>query len=116
MALFVIYSDFKSILEPLGRQVMQITYFQQHKVWAAAAICCSSFCRYNQLTVMKVKKNALTEFLNVLIEWETAIVEELRTNQPMKHISAKKQTSIETRRNAINVATRLKKPIQSGSR
>ena len=42
-----------------------------------------SFARlaqYNQLTVMKFGDNALTEFLNVLIEWETAIVEELRTN------------------------------------
>ena len=41
MALFVIYADFESILEPLGRQVKQTTYSQQHKVCAAAAILCS---------------------------------------------------------------------------
>ena len=30
--LFVIYADFKSILELLGPQVKQTTYLQQHKV------------------------------------------------------------------------------------
>ena len=74
MAPFVIYADFESILEPLGRQVKQTTYSQQHKVCAAAAILCSNLGNYNQLTVMKVGENALTEFLDVLIEWETAIL------------------------------------------
>ena len=91
MAPFVIYADFESILEPLGRQVKQTTYSQQHKVCAAAAILCSTLARYNQLTVTKVGENALTEFLDVLIEWETAIVEELRTNRPMKRMSAQKR-------------------------
>ena len=80
MAPFVIYADFESILEPLGRQTKQTTYSQQLKVCAAAAILCSTLGQYNQLTMMKVGENALTEFLDVLIEWETAIVEELRTN------------------------------------
>ena len=88
MAPLVIYSDFESILEPLGRDVKQTTYSQQHKVCAAAAIVCSNLGRYNQLTVIKVGKNALTEFLEVLIEWETAIFERLRTNRPMKRMSA----------------------------
>ena len=79
----MIYADFESILEPLGRQVKQKTYSQQYKVCAAAAILCSTLGRYNQVTVMKVGENALTEFLDVLIEWETAIIEELRTNRPM---------------------------------
>ena len=39
------------------------------------------------MTVMKVGVNALGEFLDVLIEWETTIVEELRTNRPMKRMS-----------------------------
>ena len=68
MAPFVIYADFESIFEQLGRQEKQTIYSQQHKMCAAAAILCSTLGRYNQLTVMKVGKNALTEFLNVLIE------------------------------------------------
>ena len=67
-ARFVIYADFESILEPLGRQVKQTTYSQQHKVCAAVAILCSTLGNYNQLTVMKFKENALAEFLHVLIE------------------------------------------------
>ena len=90
MALLVIYADFESILEPLGRQVKQTTYSQQHKVCAAAVILCSTIGRYNQLTMTKVGVNALTEFLDVLIEWETTIVEELRTNRPIKRMSAQK--------------------------
>ena len=87
----MIYADFEFILEPLGRHVKQTTYSQQHNVCAAATIFCSTLGRYNQLTVTKVRENALTEFLDVLIEWETAIVEELRTNRPMKRMSAQKQ-------------------------
>ena len=67
-ALFVIYADFESILEQLGRHVEQTTYSQQHKEVAAATILCSTLGQYNQLTVMKVEEDALTEFLNVLIE------------------------------------------------
>ena len=95
MAPFVIYADFESILDQLGRQSTQTTYSQQHKVCAAAAIFCSTLGQYNQLTVMKVGENALTEFLDVLIEWETAIVEELRTNRPMKRMSAQTREEYE---------------------
>ena len=48
-------------------------------------------CNYNQLTVTTVRENALAEFLNVLIEWETEIVKELRTNRPMKPMSDQKR-------------------------
>ena len=48
MAPFVIYADFESVLEPLGRQAKQTTYSQQHKVCAAAAIRCSTLGQYNQ--------------------------------------------------------------------
>ena len=91
MAPFVIFANFKSILEPLGRQTKQATYSQQHNVCAAAAIFCSTFGRYNQLTMMKIGKNALAEFSGVLIEWETAIVKERWTNRPMKRMSARKR-------------------------
>ena len=53
---FVIYADFESILEPSGRQVKHTTYTQQHKVCAAAAILTSSFCNFDQRTVMKSEK------------------------------------------------------------
>ena len=46
-ALFVIYADFESILEPSIRQVKHITYTQQHKVCAAAAILTSSFYNFD---------------------------------------------------------------------
>ena len=99
MAPFVIFVDFKSILEPLGRQVKQTTYSQQYKVCDAAAILCSTLGNYNQLTVIKIKENALAEFLDVLIERQTAIVKELRTNRPMKWMSALKRKNYE---NAID--------------
>ena len=67
MAPFVIYADFEFILEPLGRQVKQTTYSQQHKAFASAAILCSTLGNYNQLTMIKVGENALAEFLDVLI-------------------------------------------------
>ena len=47
MASFVIYADFESIFEPLGRQVKQTTCSQQHKVCAAAAVLCSTLSNYN---------------------------------------------------------------------
>ena len=95
LAPFVIYADFESILEPINRQAKQTTYSQQHKVCAAAAVLCSTLGNYNQLMVMKVGENALAEFLDVLIEWETAIVEEVRTNRPMKRMSAQKREEYE---------------------
>ena len=42
-----------------------------------------------------VKENALTEFLDLLIVWDTAIVEVLRTNRPMKRMSAQKRKEYE---------------------
>ena len=62
---------------------------------AAAAILCSNLGRYNQLTMIKVGENALSVFLGVLIEWETAIFEQLRTNRPMKRMSAQKREKYE---------------------
>ena len=44
---------------------------------------------------MKVGENAFAEFLDVLIECETAIVEKLRTNRPIKRMSAQKREEYE---------------------
>ena len=51
----------------------QNTFSQQHKVYAPAVILYSTIGNYNQLTVVKVGKNAFTEFLDVLLEWETRL-------------------------------------------
>ena len=95
MAPFLIYADFESILEPLDRQAKQTTYLQHHKVCVAVAILCSNLGKYNQLTVTKFRENALTEFQGVLLEWETAISEKLRTNRQIKRMCAQKQESFE---------------------
>ena len=50
---FVIYADFESIFELLGRHVKQTTYIQKHKMCAAAAILTSKFCEFTQRVVMK---------------------------------------------------------------
>ena len=47
------------------------------------------------MTVFKVGENALAEFMDVLIEWETAIVEEIWTNRPMKRMSVQKREEYE---------------------
>ena len=56
---FVIYADFKLILEPSGRHVKHTTYAQQHKMCAAAAILKSSLYDFDQRSVIKVGENAL---------------------------------------------------------
>ena len=71
---FVIYADFKFIIKPLGRQVKHTTYTQQHKMCAVAAILTSNFYNFDQRTVIKVGENALAEFVDTLILWETEIV------------------------------------------
>ena len=43
----------------------------------------------------KVEENPLIEFLNVLIEWETAMVEELQTNRSIKRMSVQKRERYE---------------------
>ena len=88
---FVIYADFESILEPLGRQVKETTYTQQHKVCAAAAILTLRFYEFDQRVVMEVGENALAEFLDTLIVWEAEIVAKLRTNRAMNRLSARQQ-------------------------
>ena len=63
----VINADIESILEPSNRHVKHTTCTKHHKVCAAAFII-SSFYNLDQLTVMKVKENALADFLDSLID------------------------------------------------
>ena len=67
-ALFVPFPNFESILEPLGRQVTRTTSSQQYKVSAVAVIfTLLSSLNFNQRTMMRVKENALADFLDTLI-------------------------------------------------
>ena len=88
---FVIYADFESILEPIGRQVKRTKLSQQHKVWAAATMLTSRFYNFDQRTVMKIGENSLAEFLDTIIVWEEEIVTILRTNRAIKRLSARQQ-------------------------
>ena len=74
-ACFVIYADFESILEPLGKDVQRTTFVQHHKVCAAAAIFCSYMPDFNQRTIMKFGPQALSDFLDEIIKWESTIIE-----------------------------------------
>ena len=87
----VIYADSESILEPLNHQVKNTTYTKQHKVYAAAVILTSSFYNFDQRTVMKVRENALAEFLDSLIVWIAEIVAILWTTRTIKRLSARQQ-------------------------
>ena len=73
MAFVVIYAYFAPHFEPFGRQLKRSTYSPKHIVWSATAILCSTLSLFNQLTVTNFGNNALPEFLDVLIEWETTI-------------------------------------------
>ena len=86
---FVIYADFKSILEPSGRRVKHTTSIQQHKVCAAAAILTSKFYNFDQRTLMKVGEKALAEFFDTLLVWKAKIVAIPRTNRAIKRLSAR---------------------------
>ena len=69
-ALFVIYADIESILKPMERQVKQILYTQQHKISAACAMLVSNVPAVLTQTWVSIGHNALSEFLNTLIDWE----------------------------------------------
>ena len=68
---FVIYADFESILETIDKQNKRTHYVQHHKVCAAAAILCSYIPEMDNQIMMYCGPNALADFLNQLIKWET---------------------------------------------
>ena len=67
-ALFVIYADFESILEPMKRRVKQTLYNQQHKISAACSMLVSNFRAVPTQTWVSIGESALSEFLNTLID------------------------------------------------
>ena len=88
---FVIYADFESILEPMDKQVKCTHYGQLHKVCAAAAILCSYLPKMNNKIMIYSGPNALEDFLNKLIQWETECIDYLKQNIPMKPLNALEQ-------------------------
>ena len=92
---FVIYADFESILEPLGRHVHRTTLSQLHKVCAAAAILCSYMPDFNQRTIIKFGPQALSDFLDELIIWENEIIAVLIRNLKMKSLNMRQQAEFD---------------------
>ena len=88
---FVIYADFESVFEPLGRHVKHKTLTQQHKVCSAAAILTSNKYEFNQRVVMTHGENALSEILDTLIDRETEIVDILKMNRAMNRLTRRQQ-------------------------
>ena len=88
---FVIYADFESILESIDSQNKRTHYVQHHKVCAAAAILCSYIAEMDNQVMMFCGPDALADFLNQLIKWETKCIEYLQQNIPMKPLSRKEQ-------------------------
>jgi hypothetical protein len=84
---FVIYADFESILKPIDRQRKATHFLQQHEVCSAAAILVSTVPEMNNLRVIFTGPNALSHFLEKLIQWESTCIEYLRKNIPMKELT-----------------------------
>ena len=89
--LFVIYADFKSILEPMDKQNKRTHYGRLHEVCAAAAILCLYIPELNNKIMIYSGPNALKEFLNKLIQWEQECIDYLKQNIPIKQLNADKQ-------------------------
>lgn len=57
----------------------------------AAPILISKFYKFDHSIVMNVGENALVEFLDTLIVWETAIVAKVRTIRALNRLSGRQQ-------------------------
>ena len=88
---FVIYADFESILEREDMQNKRTHYDQKHKLCAAAAILCSDVPEMNNKLMLFSGPNALEDFLNKLIDWETECMVYLRLHCPMNELTSLKE-------------------------
>ena len=88
---FVIYADFESILEPMERRVKQTLFNQQHKISAACAMLVSHVRGITNQTWLGTGENALSEFLNKIIDWERECIDHMKNHIPMKRLSRAKQ-------------------------
>ena len=76
---FVIYADFESILVSIIRRVKQNIYNQQHKILAACAMLVSNVPAVPTQAWLSIGENALSEFLDTLIDWEQVCIKHLKT-------------------------------------
>ena len=88
---FVIYGNFESILEPIKRRVKQTLYNKQHKISAACAMLVSNVPAVPTQTWMSIGENALSEFLNTLIDWKRVLIKHFKDNVPMDWLSRAKR-------------------------
>ena len=91
IAPFVVYADFKSILKPIERRDKNTFYEQHHKISAACAILVSTIKEVPTRTLHSINENALSEFLNTLIDWERQCIDYLKNNISMQRLSRAKQ-------------------------
>ena len=88
---FVVYADFKSILEPIERRDKNTLYDQHHKISAACAILVSTIKAVPTRTWHSINENAQSEFLNTLIDWKRECIDHLKNNILMQRLSRAKQ-------------------------
>ena len=89
---FVIYADYESNLKPIDKVTNATTYYQQHELCSAAALLVSTISAIYNTCAIFTGKNALSEFLNQLINWETDCIEHLKRNAPMNKLTKQQQT------------------------
>ena len=71
--------------------VKQTLYNQQHKISAACAMLVSNVPAVPTHTLVSIGENALSEFLNTLIDWERVCTDHLKYNVPMDQLSRAEQ-------------------------
>ena len=90
-ALFVVYADFESILEPIERRDKNTCYHQHHKISAACAMLVSIIKAVPTRTWHSINENAFSKFLNTLIDCERDCINHLKNNILMQRLSRAKQ-------------------------
>ena len=88
---FVVYADFESIIEQIQRQDKTTLYDQHHKILAACAILVYTIKAVLTQTLHSINENALSEFLNTLIDWERKCIDHLNYNIPMQRVARAKK-------------------------
>ena len=87
----MIYADFESILKPIDKVINATTYYQQHHLCSTAALLVSTIPEIYNTFAIFTGRNALSEFLNKLIHWETECIEHLKRNAPMNKLNKQQQ-------------------------
>ena len=100
---FVIYANFESILKPIDKVTKATTYFQQHDLCSAAALLVSTIPKIYNTFAIFTGRNALSKFLNQLINWETKCIKHLKQNAPINKLNEHSRMTMTMRSNVISV-------------